>query len=63
MSGMGKALKSIVGTIVVAGVVLGLFRVLGKGAGLTDPAFWANAQASIQEFMAFSQRVAQRILH
>lgn len=59
--GLGACIRGLLVGIVVLGVVIGLFRVLGKGAGITDPMFWPNAQATVAEFQRWALGLTARL--
>lgn len=61
MGVMGLLKKAVIG-IVTIGVVFGLWRVLGKGAGITDPMFYTNAAQTAREVQAWGVALVKRFL-
>lgn len=59
---VGGLAGRVVGTVLMAGVIIGLWRVLGQGASITDPQWFANASATLSEFTVWAQHIITGLL-
>ena len=56
-----RPVRSLVASILMLGVVLGIWRFLGDGANITDPQWVPNAIANMKELMGVGGDVGNRI--